>query len=66
MVKYYNKQKKNILNNWLEENANPEADKFVEQNLAITEKIHRILEDRNIIDLFRVPMVQQHLKLIRF
>lgn len=40
--------KKNILNNWLEENANPEADKFVEQNLAITEKIHRILEDRNI------------------
>lgn len=40
--------KENILDNWLAENNNPEADKFVEQNLAITEKIHRILEERKI------------------
>ena len=40
--------KENILDKWLMENSNPEADKFVEQNLAITEKVHRILVERNI------------------
>lgn len=40
--------KENILDNWLEENRNPEADKFVEQNLAITEKVCRIIEERKI------------------
>lgn len=40
--------KENILDNWLEENRNPEADKFIEQNLAITEKVCRVLKDRGI------------------
>ena len=40
--------KENILDNWLAANKDPEIDKFVEQNLAITEKVQRILEERNI------------------
>lgn len=36
----------NIINNWLNENGNPEIDKFVKKNLAITEKVHAILNER--------------------
>ncbi|WP_010521150.1 helix-turn-helix domain-containing protein [Aquimarina agarivorans] len=38
----------NILENWLETNPNPAIDKFIERNLAITEKVVSILKERNI------------------
>lgn len=40
--------KNNIIDSWLEENGNPEIDKMVEKNLAITAKVAAILEERNI------------------
>lgn len=40
--------KNNIIDNWLEEHGNPEIDKLVERNLAITEKIHAVLKERGI------------------
>jgi transcriptional regulator with XRE-family HTH domain len=38
----------NILDTWLEINKNPEIDKFVERNLAISEKVQSILDKRGI------------------
>lgn len=38
----------NIISNWLQKNKNPEIDKFVEKNLAITEKIYAILEEKKL------------------
>ena len=40
--------KKNILDNWLKENQNPEVDRFIERNLEITQKVCVILKKRNI------------------
>ncbi len=40
--------KENILDNWLEENQNPEIDRFIERNLEITQKVCAILKKRNI------------------
>ena len=40
--------KNNIIDSWLEENGNPEIDKMVEKNLAITTKVAAILKERNI------------------
>ncbi len=40
--------KNNIIDNWLEEHGNPDIDKFVEKNLAIADKVHGILKERNI------------------
>ncbi len=40
--------KENILDNWLEENQNPEIDKFIERNLEITQKVCVILKKRGI------------------
>lgn len=40
--------KENILNNWLEENKNPEIDRFIERNLEITQKVCAILNKRSI------------------
>ena len=40
--------KENILDNWLAENQNPEIDKFIERNLAITEKVNTVLKERGI------------------
>lgn len=40
--------KENILNNWLEENKNPEIDRFIERNLEITQMVCSILKKRNI------------------
>ena len=40
--------KENILNNWLEENKNPEIDRFLERNLEITQMVCSILKKRNI------------------
>lgn len=40
--------KNNIIDSWLEENGNPEIDKMIEKNLAITAKVAAILEERNI------------------
>jgi len=39
---------KNSLDNWLEANSNPEIDKFLERNLAITEKVNTILKERGL------------------
>lgn len=33
------KKSNNIISNWLKEHSDPEIDKFVEKNLAITEKV---------------------------
>lgn len=38
----------NILDNWLNENGNPEIARLVEKNLALTEKINSILKERGI------------------
>jgi transcriptional regulator with XRE-family HTH domain len=40
--------KNNILDNWLETNQNSEIDRFVERNLAITEKVCTVLTERGI------------------
>lgn len=40
--------KNNILDNWLETNQNTEIDRFVERNLAITEKVCAVLKERGI------------------
>lgn len=40
--------KENILDNWLEENKNPEIDRFIERNLEITQKVCVILKQRDI------------------
>lgn len=40
--------KENILDNWLEENQNPEIDRFIERNLEITQKVCVILKKRDI------------------
>lgn len=38
----------NIIDNWLNENGNPEIARLVEKNLALTEKINSILKERGI------------------
>ena len=40
--------KENTLNSWLEENQNPEIDRFIERNLEITQKVCSILKKRGI------------------
>ena len=40
--------KNNIINDWLQENGNPEIAKLVEKNLAIANKIHEMLEERRL------------------
>lgn len=40
--------KNNILDNWLEANKNTEIDRFIERNLAITEKVSTVLKERGI------------------
>lgn len=40
--------KENSLDNWLETNANPEIDKFLERNLEITERVNNVLKERGI------------------
>lgn len=38
----------NIIDNWFNENGNPEIARLVEKNLALTEKINSILKERGI------------------
>lgn len=38
------KKSKNSISSWLKEHGDPEIDKFVEKNLAITEKVRLALE----------------------
>jgi len=38
----------NKLDNWLEENKNPEIDRFIERNLEITQQVCVILKNRGI------------------
>lgn len=38
----------NILETWLQENGNPEIERFVSRNLAITEKVCSILKEKGI------------------
>ena len=40
--------KENTLDKWLDENKNPEIDRFIERNLEITQKVCVILKDRGI------------------
>ena len=48
--------KNNIINDWLQENGNPEIAKLVEKNLAIANKIHEMIEERGLkaVDLARM------------
>lgn len=39
---------KNIINDWLEKNGNPEIEKLVEKNMAIANKIHSVLQNRGL------------------
>ena len=41
----------NIINDWLQENGNPEIAKHVEKNTAIANKIHTILEENGYKDI---------------
>lgn len=43
-------KKNNIINDWLKANSNPEIEKLVSRNLAIADKVHRILKQRNLSD----------------
>ena len=38
------KKDNRMISDWLEENSNPEIDKFISRNLAITEKVRKALE----------------------
>ena len=38
----------NIIDTWLEKNGSPEIAKLVEKNLAIANKIHQLLVERNL------------------
>jgi len=40
--------KNNILDHWLEADQNTEIDRFIERNLAITEKVCAVLKERGI------------------
>lgn len=40
--------KNNIINDWLQENGEPEITKLVEKNMAIANKIHEMLEERGL------------------
>lgn len=40
--------KDNIINNWLDQNGNPEIAKLVERNLAIANRVLTILKDRGV------------------
>lgn len=40
--------KNNIIDNWLEENGDPEIEKLTERNLAISNKVQAILNQRGI------------------
>lgn len=40
------KKSKNAISSWLKEHGDPEIDRFVEKNLAITEKVRLALEDK--------------------
>lgn len=37
-------EKNNIITNWLNDHGNPEVEKLIEKNLAITEKVRQALE----------------------
>jgi len=41
------RQAENLITDWLEKHADPEIDKFVEKNIAITEKVRIALEEKN-------------------
>lgn len=38
--------KENMIDQWLEENRNPEIDSFIEKNLAITERVRLAMEHK--------------------
>lgn len=40
------KKENNIISDWLDQNGDPEIEKYIENNLAITEKIRIALEQR--------------------
>ncbi|MEC7782168.1 MAG: helix-turn-helix transcriptional regulator [Bacteroidota bacterium] len=42
------KNKKNIIGDWLIQNGNPEIDIMVKHNLAIANKVSRILKEKNL------------------
>ena len=51
--------KNNIINDWLQENGNPEIAKLVEKNLAIANKIHEMLEERGLKAADRARMLKK-------
>lgn len=40
--------KNNVINDWLDNNGNPEIEKLVEKNMAIANKIYEILQKRGL------------------
>ncbi|WP_282160924.1 helix-turn-helix domain-containing protein [Ulvibacterium marinum] len=43
-------KKNKIISNWLKEKGNPEIGRLVSLNLAISNKVHKILEERKLSD----------------
>ena len=41
------KKQNSMISDWLEKNPNPEIDKFISKNLAITEKVRKALEAKS-------------------
>ena len=39
-------KKRTIISDWLKQNRKPEIDKFIEKNLAITEKVHIAMDQK--------------------
>ena len=37
-------KERNMITSWLEENGDPEIEKYIETNLVITEKVHKAME----------------------
>lgn len=43
-------KKNNLINNWLDKNGNQEIDRLVKRNLAISNKVRKILKERELSD----------------
>lgn len=51
---------KNDIDNWLEMNGDPEIDKLVERNLAISNKVKNVLDNRGITQMEFAEMLNEN------
>ena len=53
-------KKNNIINNWLTINGDQEIDRLVKRNLAISNKVRKILSERNLSDKGLAKMLNKN------